>query len=55
MKIMTSFVYPPIPIRNFDWAAFDDDTYDGPGSIVGHGATKEAAIADFKEQLEEAI
>ena len=28
MKIITSYVHPPIPIRSFDWSAVDDDTYD---------------------------
>lgn len=53
MKIRTEHVYPPIPIRSFDWCALDDDTYDGPGSIIGHGPTELLAIADFMEQWEE--
>jgi hypothetical protein len=53
MKIRTEHVYPPIPIRQFDWCAVDDDTYDGPGSLIGHGATEAEAIADFQEQWNE--
>ena len=53
MKLRTEYVYPPIPIRSFDWSAIDDDTYDGPGSPVGHGPTEQAAIDDLMEQLEE--
>lgn len=53
MKILTAFVYPPIPIRSFDWQAWDDDTYDGPGCPLGHGATEAEAIADLREQLED--
>ena len=53
MKIRTEHVYPPIPIRQFDWCAYDEDTYDGPGSVLGHGATEEEAVADFREQWEE--
>jgi hypothetical protein len=53
MKITTNFVYPPIPLRQFDWCAYDDDTYDGPGSILGHGRTEAEAVADFREQWEE--
>ena len=53
MKIKTEFVYPPIPIRKFDWSAIDDDTYDGPGSPVGTGATEAEAIADLMEQIDE--
>jgi hypothetical protein len=54
MKIKTSFVYPPIPTRAFDWSAVDDETYDGPGSPIGRGPTEEAAIKDLLEQIEEA-
>ena len=49
-KIHTHFVYPPIPIRNYDWMAHVGD-YE-PGCTVGYGATEEAAITDLKEQLE---
>jgi hypothetical protein len=46
LKIVTSHVYPPIPLRQFDW----DAVYDGyePGDPIGHGATEEEAIADLK-------
>ena len=53
MKIKTVHVYPPIPIRNFDWAAYDENTYDDGPSCVGYGETKEAAIADLLEQVAE--
>ncbi len=29
MRIKTEFIYPPIPIRNFDYSAIDVDTYNG--------------------------
>ena len=51
MKITTEHVYPPIPIRDFDWCAYEGD-YD-LGAIVGWGPTEEAAIADLKELLED--
>lgn len=55
--IKTVHQYPPIPIRDFDWAAYDDNTYDGAPDAgpqcVGYGPTEEAAIADFKEQWAE--
>ena len=54
MKIRTEYVYPPIPLRQFDWAAYDDDTYCGCGechSLVGYGPTEQAAIDDLNEQL----
>jgi hypothetical protein len=56
MKIKTWHEYPPIPIREFDYGAIDEDTYDPDpgckGCIVGWGVTPEAAIADLKEQLD---
>jgi hypothetical protein len=48
--IRTRYDPPPIPSRNFDWSALDDDTYE-PGSPIGYGATEAAAIADLKEQM----
>ena len=61
MKIKTHFDMKPIPDRNFDWAAVDEDTYDcdcdelGYFSLapIGYGATEAQAIADLKEQLED--
>ena len=53
MKIVTTLIYPPIPIRDFDYCAVDDDTYDGEGCPIGYGRTKEAAVADLMQQIEE--
>jgi len=53
MKVKVTFVYPPIPIRMYDWSAIDDDTYDGQGSPRGWGATKEEAIQDLLDQIGE--
>ena len=53
MKIRTEHVCPPIPLRQFDLSAVDDDTYDGPGCPIGRGPTEAAAIADLLEQIEE--
>ena len=50
-KIITNFIHPPIPIRQFDWCAFTDDS-DGEGP-VGYGRTEAEAIADLMERLEE--
>lgn len=55
MKIVTECVYPPIPIRQFDWMAYDDDTYCGCGEcrnahMVGNGETQDAAVNDFLVQ-----
>lgn len=50
-KIITSHVYPPIPMRNFDWCAYDDDLHpDGP---QGWGSSERAAVDDLMEQLKE--
>lgn len=51
--VYTSFDYPPIPDRRFDWSAIDDN-YDGAPDAgwhcVGHGRTEQEAIADYLEQ-----
>lgn len=47
MRVVTHYVYPPIPDRRWDWCAVDDDTFAGPGSQIGHGPTEAAAIADL--------
>lgn len=55
LKIRTNFEYPPIPIRDYDWSAIDDNTYDGaPDSHcpIGRGRTEAQAIEDLLEQLE---
>lgn len=61
MKLVTHFEYPPIPMRDFDWCAYDSDTYDAElvdgvwtsSSIVGRGKTEAEAIADYWAQLED--
>jgi hypothetical protein len=47
MKIITDYVYPPIPIRDFDWCAF----YEGEeeSQNYGWGKTEEEAIKELKE------
>jgi len=52
-SIVTEYWAKPIPVRQFDWTAVDDDTYE-PGCPVGYGATEAEAIADLREQLEDA-
>lgn len=44
-EIITSHVFPPIPVRNFDWCAF----YDGheEDGNYGWGETEEVAISDL--------
>lgn len=53
MKLRTEHVFPPIPDRNSDWMAYDEETYDGAEDshpIVGWGPTEEAAKADFMDR-----
>ena len=42
-RIVTSFVYPPIPVRSFDWLAH----YDNPEGPVGSGETEAEAVNDL--------
>ena len=46
IEVIVLRVYPPIPIRCFDWCAYyEGDDHDGPR---GWGATREEAIAELK-------
>jgi hypothetical protein len=51
--IVTSYEPKPIPDRRWDWSAWQPENYD-LGSPTGYGPTEAAAIADLKEQIEEA-
>ena len=42
----------PIPVRDFDYCA-TTRSYE-PGHPIGYGPTREAAVADLLEQLEDA-
>lgn len=54
MNIKTVHVCPPIPIRDFDWQAYDADTCDPENDCpVGWGSTEAEAIADLLRQLED--
>ena len=44
-KILTSYDYPPIPIRNYDWSVIRED-YE-PGDAIGYGRTEKEAIEDL--------
>ena len=57
-RIKTEYWAKPVPSRNFDWSAIDDNTYDGaPDSStrnqIGYGATEAEAIADLLGILRE--
>jgi hypothetical protein len=50
-EIKVVLVYPPIPVRSFDWCAyFDGEEEEGPR---GWGATRDEAIKDLKEMTDE--
>lgn len=66
LVIITEYVRPPVPIRDWDWTAhlkdYDGapdscdgfDNYYGPpcaNNRVGEGRTEEAAIEDLLDQL----
>lgn len=44
-NIRLEFVYPPIPLRTFDWCATETD-YE-PGDPIGFGQTAELAVRDL--------
>lgn len=50
-KIVTSHMFPPIPIREFDWCAH----YEGEEEAghCGWGRTEAEAIQDFKDNCAE--
>ena len=49
--IIVDFVYPPIPIRAFDYCAFFEGEEER--ARYGYGPTKEAAIADLLAEFVE--
>lgn len=46
--IHTEHIYPPIPLRHFDWMAWRGD-YE-PGVTTGYGATREQAVQELLER-----
>lgn len=54
-KIITTFVYPPIPVREMDWQAhFDGDEPDDDGHMeVGRGRTEKLAVLDLIEGIDD--
>jgi hypothetical protein len=51
IAIKTDHVYPPIPIRCYDWSAYVyGEEESGP---YGWGYTEDEAIADLKDKLPE--
>lgn len=52
MTLKTVYDPKPIPIRRFDWEAYDDDTFD-MGSCIGYGTTEQEAIDNLMEMIDE--
>jgi hypothetical protein len=50
MKILTNYLFPPIPYHHMDWIAYIDGQEEG---TRGFGRTEEEAIKYLKENLEE--
>ena len=46
-EIVTSYVYPPIPIRSHDWCAYLDGDEGEPDAAHGWGATRDEAVAQL--------
>lgn len=51
MKIVTQPDLTGAAPADSAWQAYDDETFDGPGSTVGWGRTPEEATADLLEKL----
>lgn len=49
-KIITHHIYPPIPMRQFDWSAVRDG-YE-PGCPIGWGRTETEAMIDLAAEEE---
>jgi hypothetical protein len=50
-KVVTSNIFPPIPLRQFDWCAYFGGEEEG---LTGYGATEADAIDDLTQLWEEA-
>lgn len=49
MKIITTYVHPPLPVRTSDWSAHYDGDEEGH---VGWGATEADAVADLLDKAQ---
>ena len=48
MKIITEYIHPSIPIRDYDWQATREGYDDG--DLIGYGSTEQEAIDNLLEQ-----
>lgn len=53
-QVIYTHVYPPIPVRNFDWSAhFENDEPNDAGSmLIGYGKTAPEALADLLDNFD---
>ena len=51
LRIRTEFVHPPIPLRQYDWAAWIDGEEER--HIVGRGMTESEAVSELLTTLDE--
>lgn len=50
--IVTEYVAPPIPLRDWDWLAYVEGADDeGDLGLTGYGPTSDAAYRDLAEKL----
>jgi len=49
VNVITDYVHPPIPVRQYDWQAWVDGDEEGP---KGWGVTEQEAINNLKRELE---
>jgi hypothetical protein len=58
ITLYTTYEFPSIPVRQFDWTCIDSD-YDGAPDagpqLHGTGATEVEAIVDYLTQLKESL
>lgn len=52
-KVVTRHVYPPIPLRQFDWCAYydGDEPNDEGHMMMGFGRTEQEAIDDLENEF----
>jgi hypothetical protein len=50
--IVTTFIEPPIPVRDFDWSAILDNYNGDPNCPKGWGSTEAEAVQDLMDCIE---
>lgn len=52
MKVILSYICPPIPDRSMDWEAYIDNDDGNEDAPRGHGFTKLSALENLLEQFD---